>query len=87
MSCRVLGRDVEKLVYNRLVDAGRAAGAKELVGRYVPTAKNELVKDLYGSLGFSPEAGGVWRLSLPQAKLCEVAITDGSQNPPPKART
>ncbi|MFI5348079.1 MAG: HAD-IIIC family phosphatase [Elusimicrobiota bacterium] len=85
MSCRVLGRDVEKLVYNRLVEAARAAGAKSLVGRYVPTAKNGLVKDLFRGLGFSAESDGVWRLPAADAKLCEVAINDGSSNPSPKA--
>lgn len=85
MSCRVLGRGVEKLAFNRLLEAARAAGVKDIVGRYLPTAKNGLVKDLLAGLGFAPEAGGVWRLPVAQAKLCEVAITDGSQNPSRKA--
>ena len=85
MSCRVLGRDVEKLAYNRLVAAARAAGATALVGRYRPTPKNGLVKDLFGGLGFSPESDGVWRLPLAKAKTCEVSIDDGSRNPSRKA--
>jgi FkbH-like protein len=85
MSCRVLGRDVEKLVYNRLVESARAAGAKNVVGRYVPTAKNALVKDLLGGFGFSAEGGGVWRLPLAQAKSFEVAISDGTRTSSPKA--
>lgn len=84
MSCRVLGRDIEKLVYNKLVSAARAAGAKALVGRYLPTAKNVLVKDLLAGFGFAPQAEGAWRLSLPQAKIFEVAISDGSRPPSPK---
>ena len=85
MSCRVLGRDVEKLVYNRLVEAARVAGAKTLVGRYLPTAKNGLVKDLFRELGFSSEGEGLWRLPIADAKIREVAIDDGSRNPSPKA--
>lgn len=81
MSCRVLGRDVEKLVYNRLVAAARACGATTLVGRYRPTPKNGLVKDLLGGLGFSPEPDGIWRLPLAKAKISEVAIDDGSRHP------
>jgi len=78
MSCRVLGRDVEKLVYNRLVEAARAAGAKTLSGRYIPTAKNGLVKNLFGTMGFSADKEGVWRLPLAKAVLSEVAIDDGA---------
>jgi FkbH-like protein len=81
MSCRVLGRDVEKLVFNRLVEAARAAGAKSLSGRYIPTAKNGLVKDMFAGLGFSPESAGAWRLPLAKAKISEVAIDDGSRTP------
>ena len=85
MSCRVLGRDVEKLVFNKLFEAARAAGAKAVVGRYLPTAKNGLVKDLLAGFGFSQEAGGAWRLPLAQARNLEVAISDGSKTPSPKA--
>jgi FkbH-like protein len=85
MSCRVLGREVEKLVFNKLVEAARAAGAKAVVGRYLPTAKNALVKDLLAGFGFTPEAGGAWRLPLAQAKTLETAINDGSRTPSSKA--
>ena len=85
MSCRVLGREVEKLAYNRLVEGAGAAGANALLGRYLPTAKNGLVKDLFRGLGFSPAGDGVWRLPLADAKKCEVAINDGIRNPSPKA--
>lgn len=81
MSCRVLGRDVEKLVYNKLVSAARAAGVKTILGRYLPTSKNGLVKDLFAGLGFTTEGDGVWRLPLAKAKMSEVAIDDGSRNP------
>ena len=80
MSCRVLGREVEKLVFNRLVTAARAAGATALVGKYLPTPKNALVKDLYAGFGFASDASdasGAWRLPLKDAKLFEVAINDG----------
>ena len=85
MSCRVLGRHVERLVFNRLVAGARAAGAKALVGRYLPTAKNGLVKDLLAGFGFAAEADGSWRLPLARANILEVAINDGSTDPAPKA--
>jgi FkbH-like protein len=55
MSCRVLGRGMEKFVANEVLAAVKAAGAVTLVGEYVPTAKNALVKDHFEKLGFSQQ--------------------------------
>ena len=52
MSCRVLGRRVEQAVLEVLVAAVRAEGGRELLGIYRRTAKNDMVHDLYGRLGF-----------------------------------
>lgn len=52
MSCRVLGRRVEEAVLAHLVQAARAEGASELVGRYIPSAKNKMVARHYDKLGF-----------------------------------
>ena len=77
MSCRVLGRGVESLVFNRLVEAARQAGASELSGRYLPTPKNGLVKGLLAGFGFRKD-GDSWRLPVAAAKRVEVSIDDGS---------
>jgi FkbH-like protein len=53
MSCRVLGRRVEEAVLAEAAAAARADGARQLVGRYVPTAKNRLVARHYQGLGFT----------------------------------
>lgn len=53
MSCRVLGREVEPATLGVLVEQARAAGAKRLIGEYIPTAKNGMVKDHYAKLGFT----------------------------------
>lgn len=66
MSCRVLGRSVEELIRNELVDIARASGCRELVGRYRPSKKNKLVQNLYSRLGFENVAddAGETRWSL-----------------------
>ncbi len=69
MSCRVLGRRVERATLNVVAARARAAGARELRGRYVPTAKNGIVADHYDKLGFrkSPDDesdGTMWTLAL-----------------------
>ena len=53
MSCRVLKRQVEIEVLNELVRLARRMGCSRLKGLYLPTAKNEMVRDLYAQLGFT----------------------------------
>jgi FkbH-like protein len=52
MSCRVLGRRVEETILQYLVEQARLRGITEIIGRYIPTAKNGLVRDHFSRLGF-----------------------------------
>ena len=52
MSCRVLGRRVEEALLQYLVQQARLRGITEIIGRYIPTAKNGLVRDHFARLGF-----------------------------------
>jgi FkbH-like protein len=63
MSCRVLRRGMEALVLNTLVERVRAEGCTCLVGEYLPTPKNALVRDHYATLGFTA-ADGRWYLDI-----------------------
>jgi FkbH-like protein len=63
MSCRVLGRKVEHAVLAELARAARSLGGKTLVGHYLPTAKNALVKNHYRDLGFR-DTDQRWTLDL-----------------------
>jgi len=56
MSCRVLGRRVEDLTVQLIVERAGRLGCRRVVGRYTPTAKNGIVENLYRQHGFS-EAG------------------------------
>jgi FkbH-like protein len=53
MSCRVLGRQVELTTLNLIAQEARKLGALRLVGEYIPTRKNGMVKDHYAKLGFT----------------------------------
>jgi FkbH-like protein len=53
MSCRVLKRQVEEEVLNELARLAQARGCARLEGVYLPTAKNEMVRDFYPRMGFS----------------------------------
>ena len=57
MSCRVLGRRVEELTLQLIVERAKALGCSRIVGQYVPTSKNALVEDLYTRLGFAAITG------------------------------
>lgn len=68
MSCRVLKRDMECAMLDELVEKCRNIGISELRGYYYPTAKNAMVKDFYGNMGFSRISENVeesiWSLSI-----------------------
>lgn len=69
MSCRVLGRRVEETILQHLVEQARLRGITAIIGRYIPTAKNGLVRDHFSRLGFiqtgSQEDGETtWQLSV-----------------------
>jgi len=63
MSCRVLKRNMEHFVLNDIVELARSKGYDTIVGEYLPTHKNELVKDHYKELGFIPD-NGRWKLNV-----------------------
>jgi len=65
MSCRVLGRTVEQMVLRELILRARERGITRLVGRHVPSGRNDMVRDHYAKLGFSPSGEeGVWHLDV-----------------------
>ena len=53
MSCRVLGRQVEPTTLNLIAQESRRLGARRLIGEYIPTKKNGMVRDHYERLGFT----------------------------------
>ena len=73
MSCRVLGRRVEEALLQYLVQQARLRGVAEIFGRYIPTARNGLVRDHYGGLGFiqtgSQNGETIWQLAV--SDYCE----------------
>lgn len=74
MSCRVLKRGMENFTLNTLVHYARQEGFDTLVGEYIPTAKNSMVKDHYANLGFT-EVNGRWELKVNEFKERKNFIT------------
>ena len=73
MSCRVLGRGVEDAVLAELVRNGISAGKKALIGRFIPSGKNEMVRDHYQKLGFAG-SDEHWRLDFSDFKPRKVQM-------------
>ncbi len=53
MSCRVLKRGVEELAVNEIVAAANEMDCDSITGKYLPTPKNGMVKELYKNMGFA----------------------------------
>lgn len=64
MSCRVLKRGLEYMMFNSILSSAREWNCRTIVGEYIPTTKNVMVKDLYSTLGF-----------IPMKSLCEIQKT------------
>ena len=55
MSCRVLKRGMENFLLNSIVDFAKKNGFIKIKGEYIPTAKNNMVRDHYLNLGFKKD--------------------------------
>ncbi len=53
MSCRVLKKNMEYAMLDRLVEECVAMGITKIIGHYYPTAKNSMVKNLFADFGFA----------------------------------
>ena len=78
MSCRVLKRGMENFTINTIADLARANGFKRVMGEYLPTKKNGIVKDHYLTLGFKQE-GDKWVLNLVAFEKRNTFIANSSQ--------
>ena len=55
MSCRVLKRGMENFVLSTIINTAKENGFNTIIGEYISTNKNDLVKDHYTDLGFRKE--------------------------------
>jgi FkbH-like protein len=86
MSCRVLKRDMELAMLDSLVLRAKSRGIREIVGYYFRTAKNGMVENHYGGLGFTlasraeDGASSVWNLAVadysPRNRHIRVEMSD-----------
>jgi FkbH-like protein len=75
MSCRVLGRRVEKVLLQFLKTAAQAAGITTLRGRYIPSTRNSMVAEHYAQLGFTfvethDDGTTLWSVEIADIPTC-----------------
>ena len=69
MSCRVLKRDMELAMLDELMRQAAEKGIETVYGVYIPTSKNAMVKELFGSFGFEKlrtdsDGTTTWRMNV-----------------------
>lgn len=64
MSCRVLKRSMEEFIMNQVVEKVKLKGFEKITAEYIPTVKNEMVKDLYIRMGFVDLLNGQYSLDI-----------------------
>ncbi len=82
MSCRVIGREIERAFLVTLLTLLAQRGVERVIGRYVATAKNGMVRDFYPANGFAllegSDTAAVWAFDLgrekPQPLFVSVAV-------------
>lgn len=80
MSCRVLQRGVEHFAMNNIVRFAAQKGIKRIVGNYIKTAKNDMVKNFFSGFGFKKIAednkgNSTWEISTDDYKPSKTFIT------------
>lgn len=80
MSCRVLKRDMEFAMMDQLVAECRKRGINTIKGYYYKTAKNAMVRDFYGLMGFEKikdgpgEGDAEWEFVIPGNYECKNVV-------------
>ena len=70
LSCRAMGRQVEPYMLHLAVEAARAAGAKRVLARAIPTERNHPCLEFWRQSGFAESEPNLftWDAARPYAK-------------------
>lgn len=76
MSCRVLARGVEQIMMNHVVAKAAQLSLTRVVGEYISTAKNGMVRDFFQQFGFTraSSTGDQWTLDVAAYQPHETVI-------------
>lgn len=75
MSCRVLKRGMEEFIVNKIVDLANENDYNTIVGEYIPTMKNMMVKDIYERMGFHELEENIYKLEIEKFEKLKTFIS------------
>ena len=76
MSCRVLKRGMEEFIVNKIIRTAAEQGFRTVIGEYLPTPKNAMVRDLYEKMGFAPVGENRFEADVPSFQYRKTFITE-----------
>lgn len=76
MSCRVLKRGMEEFIVNKILQTAADKGYTKVIGEYIPTPKNAMVKDLYENMGFERVAENRFEAVVTEFNYHKTFITE-----------
>lgn len=76
MSCRVLKRGMEEFIINKILQTAADNGFRKVIGEYIPTPKNAMVKDLYEKMGFDRIAENRFEADVDRFQYHKTFITE-----------
>lgn len=63
LSCRVMGREVEKGIMSYIIDKAKKNGIENIKAQFIPSQKNKPIEEFLPNCGFQKE-GEFWKYSL-----------------------
>ena len=70
LSCRIIGRNIEKAMLYHIIDLVKKDGAQRVVGEYIATAKNAPCSKMYEENGFDKAKDGLFVFETNKSFLC-----------------
>ncbi len=80
MSCRVFKRGMEEFVMNHVVQTAKENGFETISSQYIPTKKNQMVKDIYEAMGFNRDGENLFHLDLDTFKTAKTYIKEADSD-------
>lgn len=74
LSCRVMGREVEKGIIGYILNKARESGAERVKAQFIPSQKNKPIEDFLPKCGFQKE-GDYWIYTISSPFIVTDAIT------------
>lgn len=76
MSCRVLKRGMEEFIINHVIQTAKDNGFKKVTGEYIPTPKNNMVKEIYMQMGFDKTCENSYEVCVDEFTILKTYIKE-----------